>query len=95
MAQPRFGELLWRAVQQVKVNQGRSITAVKLELGELCHVGVPAVEKWKRRNIPCLISVVEVAEWPKCEAQVGGRLLSTALKCKIEPSKATHQLGGI
>lgn len=52
MAQPRFGQLLWQAVQQVKVNKGRSITAIKLELAELCHVGVAAVEKWKKRSLP-------------------------------------------
>lgn len=64
MAQPRFGELLWRAVQQVKVNQGRSITALKLELGELCHVGVQAVEKWKRRSIPQEEASIErLARW--------------------------------
>ena len=64
MAQPRFGELLWQAVQQVKVNQGRSITAVKLELGELCHVGVAAVEKWKRRSVPQEEESIErLARW--------------------------------
>ena len=29
MAQPRFGQLLWQAMQQVKANKGRSITALK------------------------------------------------------------------
>ena len=29
MAQPRFGELLWQAVMQVKARKGRSITSIK------------------------------------------------------------------
>ncbi|GIK40359.1 MAG: transcription activator GutR [Chloroflexota bacterium] len=63
MAQPRFGELLWQAIQQTRVNTGRSIGAIKNDLAELCHVGVEAVDKWKSRSIPLPDTVELLARW--------------------------------
>ena len=63
MAQPRFGELLWQAVMQVKASKGRSITSIKRELAERCYVGVGAVEKWKKRSIPATETIEILGRW--------------------------------
>ena len=68
MAQPRFGELLWQAVMQVKARKGRSITSIKRELAERCYVGVGAVEKWKKRSIPATETVEILARFGVREA---------------------------
>jgi tetratricopeptide (TPR) repeat protein len=63
MAQARFGELLWQAIQQARANTGRSIGAIKRDLAALCHVEEETVDKWKSRSIPPPDTVALLARW--------------------------------
>jgi len=63
MAQPRFGKLLWQALNQVKAKTPRTMGSIKLDLAEWCYVGVAAVNNWKKRSLPPEETIERLARW--------------------------------